>query len=368
MSNDTRSFGRANEAVTGNVADDQRDASIDVARGIAIIAIVLGHVLRGLDAAHLMDHVGWAPAADRILYLWHLSIFAFVGGVFVAKSVSKRPLRSYVGERTFKFLTVYLLWTVLQGAVLLGAARVVNNPRPLSSLLRVWAPSGQLWYLPFLAVLTLLVVPLKPWRRERAPWLLGLAAVLSVAMWGFDGGIVGTQGLGLVVFFVGGAIIGVDRLRPALRSIPTVVAAAGGIGLFALGMVAAICADPTPPTTGWEGRTASSVALGVALSILMSAAVLLVARAARSWNFLAFCGRRSLDIYLAHIILASGSRIVLVKFGVHSLELLIAVGLAAGVLGSLVVATAIRNTGLAWVFDGPAPPAWPSKRGARSRP
>jgi fucose 4-O-acetylase-like acetyltransferase len=344
----------------------QRDASLDVARGLAIIGIVLTHVLRGLNAGHLLGTGTWIPTTDRVLCLWHLSIFAFIGGIFVATSMRKRSTRTYLLERTWHFLSVYLLWTAVQGTVLLWAARVVNNPGSARSLFRVWAPTGQLWYLPYLVLITVIFVPL--WRWRPTPWLIGVAAALSVAFWGLDGGVVGTQGLGLIVFFVAGMFVGVDRLRAALQSIPVVAAGVGGVALFAAGAVIGVFGCPTPPTTGWAGRTVSSVALGVVLSVAMSAAVLMFARAARSWGFVALCGRRSLDIYLAHIILAAGCRIILVKLGVHSPVPLTAVGLTVGVVGSLLVATALRRIGLAWVFDGPKLPARLGEERRRSHP
>lgn len=345
-------------SVVGSVGNETtRDESLDVARGIAIIGIVLTHVLRGLNAAHLLGSGVWFPAADRVLCLWHLNIFAFLGGIFVATSVGKRGMRKYVQERVFQFLSVYLIWTAVQGTVLLCASDLVNKPSSVGVLLRIWAPTSQFWYMPYLALVTLVIVPWRPWRPRRAPWFIGLAAVLSVGFWGLDGGVVGAQGLGLVVFFVGGMILGVARVQAALRSIPRAAAGVGGLAVFAVGTFIAVCERPTPPTTGWSGRTVSTVALGVVLAVVMSAAMLSFARAARSWAFLAVCGRRSLDIYLAHIILASGTRIVLVRLGVHSVALLIVFCLVAGVLGSLVVATALRRAGLAWMFDGPKLPA-----------
>ena len=143
-----------------------------------------------------MGHGAWILATDRVLAFWQISVFAFLGGIFVRKSVSKRSMRTYVLDRTFRFSVIYLLWTAIQGTVLLLAARVVNNPVPIGSLLRGWIPTGQLWYLPFLAVITLVVVPMRPWRSKRAPWILGLAAVLSIAVWGLNGLVIGTQGLG----------------------------------------------------------------------------------------------------------------------------------------------------------------------------
>jgi peptidoglycan/LPS O-acetylase OafA/YrhL len=366
MTNDTNKIGLARERVASTVAEKRRDASIDVARGAAIISIVLYHVLHGLDSAHLLGHGAWIAATDRVLAFWQISVFAFLGGIFVAQSVAKYSMRMYVRERVFRFMAIYLVWTFLQGSVMLLAARVVNNPVSIGSLFRVWIPMAQLWYMPFLAAITLIVVPMRPWEPRRAPWLLGLAAVLSIALWGLNGPVIGTQGLGLVVFFVGGMILGVDRLQSALRSIPSAVAGVGGVGLFALGVVISVCASPTPPTQWGSGRTVFSVGLGVVVCVGMSAGALLMARVARSWNFLAVCGRRSVDIYLAHIILASGSRIILVKLGVHSPVLLIAVCLVAGVAGSLLVATVLRRIRLAWIFDGPPLPARFGKRSRRS--
>jgi fucose 4-O-acetylase-like acetyltransferase len=345
-----------------------RDASVDVARGISIFAIVITHVLRGLNAGHLLGNGAWIAATDRTLCLWELSIFAFLGGIFVAKSVGKRSMRMYLQERTFQFMVLYLLWTVLQGGVQLLASGVVNNPGSIVYAFRVWAPSGQLWYLPWLVLATLVFVPMKPWLPGRAPWVFGLAAALSVAFWGLDGGAIGTQGIGLVVFYVGGMIVGVDRVRSALQSTPFAAAAVGGVALVALGTIIAVYTLPTAPTIGWSERTVSTVALGVVLSVVLSAGVLLVARAVRSWGFLAYCGQRSLDIFLAHIIMASGSRIVLVHLGVHSVVLLVAVGEIVGVGGPLVLSAALRRIGLAWVFDGPKLPNRARKRSSDSRP
>lgn len=343
----------------------QRDASVDVARGIAIIGVVFAHVERGLRASHLASGA-WIIALDLVLDLYVFGVFVFLGGVFVPKSVSKRSVRTYMSERIFQFSIVYLIWMVLQGSVLLLAARMVNNPGSISSVLKVWAPTGQLWYLPFLVIVTLVFVPLRPWQPERAPWILGLAALVSVAFWGLDGGVIGTQGLGIIVFFVAGMCVGVDRLQSVLRSIPSGAAWVGGLGVFAVGVVISLYVPLTGPTYGWEARTVSTVAVGVALTVVMSASVLVFARAARSWGFVALCGRRSLDIYLAHILLASGTRIILVKLGVHSLWLLIPVCFAVGLLGSLVVSTALRRIGLGWVFDGPKLPTRSRKRSRRS--
>ncbi|OBI72182.1 acyltransferase [Mycobacterium sp. E740] len=342
----------------------QRDASLDVARGIAIIAVVLAHVLRGLNAAHLLGDGAWIKIADQVILLFSLSVFAFVGGLFVSASVRKRGLGRYLSERESQFAFVWLTWTALQGGVLLLASGVVNTPGSIGSLLRIWLPIGQLWYLPFLMLVTLIFVPMWTWLPRGGLWVFGLAAVLSLGLWGFNTGLAGIRGFALAVFMVGGVVLGADRARALLNAIPVAVAAVAGVTLFAVGVVVVTVYPDVAPPTESHVRTLFTVALGVVLSLTLSVAVLFLGRAARSWSLLALCGRRSLEIYLAHIVLASGSRIILVKLGVHSSVLLIAGGLVAGVVGALIVAAGLRRVGLAWVFDGPK---WLTQRRAPAR-
>ena len=65
----------------------ERDSRLDVARGAAIIAIVLVHVVRGLHAAGLADEAAEDMIA-RAVGIWCLSVFAFVGGAFVPRPSS----------------------------------------------------------------------------------------------------------------------------------------------------------------------------------------------------------------------------------------------------------------------------------------
>jgi peptidoglycan/LPS O-acetylase OafA/YrhL len=201
-------------------------------------------------------------------------------------------------------------------------------------------------------------VPMQPWIGRRAPWILGIAAMISVAFWGYDGGYVGMQGLGLVVFFVAGMVIGSEPVKAALDRLSPAVAAVISVSVLTIGSAIAALTAATGPTIFWDGRTIATTAIGIAVSLVTSAAALLLGHAARSLAMLALLGRRSLDIYLAHIIMASGTRIVLFHLGVTSTWVIVILCLLAGVIGSLVVASGLRRIGLGWIFDGPARPIW----------
>ena len=337
-----------------------RDSRLDIARGLSIAGVVIVHVYRGLNGAGMVEY-STTILVDRLVGFWCLVVFAFVGGTLVPRGVRGRGVASYVRDRVARFAVVYVIWALLQGSVQLLAADSVNVPPSPLSVLALWHPPGQLWYLTFLILVTLVFVPLEPWRGRRAPWVLAVAAVISVVFWGFDGGYIGTQGLGLVVFFVAGMVIGAERVTAALDRFNPVVAGVLGIVVLAVATAVGILTSATPPTFDPEGRTVVTVVVAIGVTLSTSAAVLLIGHALRSVALLAMLGRRSLDIYLAHVILAAGTRIVLVQFGVTSLWVIAPAGFAMGMVGSLIMADLARRMKLGWVFDGPS---WLSARPA----
>lgn len=330
-----------------------RDSRLDIARGLAIAGVVIVHVYRGLYGAGMVDQ-STTYLVDRLVGFWCLVVFAFVGGTLVPRGVRSRGVSVYVRDRVSRFFAVYVVWALLQGSVQLLAADSVNVPTSPLSIFAVWRPPGQLWYLTFLILVTAVFVPLQPWRRGRAPWVLSVAAVISIVFWGYDGGYVGTQGLALVVFFVAGTVCGAERVLAVLDRFKPAVA--GVVGALALAAVTAlgVLTVATPPTFDPEGRTVMTVAIAVVVTVVSSAAILLIGHSLRAVSLLALVGQRSLDIYLAHVIMAAGTRIVLGQFGVTSLWIYVPAGFLMGMVGSLIAGSVARRIKLGWVFDGPS--------------
>lgn len=345
-----------------------RDTSIDIGRGLAIIAIVMGHVIRGLGSAGLLDtasteYILW----DRGIYLFHLGVFALLGGLFMAGSVSRKGVPAYLRERLVTFFYVYVLWTLIQEVLVRSLSNtVVNTPLPWYEALALWKPQAQFWYLPFLIVTTLVLCLLRPWASTPRAIVTGtLFLLVALLRWGIPGDFFGEQGLGLLLFLAVGTLIGarrftalLSRLSPTLRAVYALGCLAATAALFAL--------TPTmPPTTaGGLERSPLAIACGLAASILAVATVLLVSSLLTGWawlaNPLAYLGRHSMEIFLAHILGASGARIVLNKLGVESAGLHLTLGILAGLAFPLVLIwlTPRLRLGLLW-----APPrAWSGAR------
>lgn len=132
----------------------QRDSSRDIARGFAIIAVVLGHVLGGLVDAGARDVPDAVAGLTRALYLTHLPVFAFVTGLLMPASIDRRGARRYLAERISTIAYLYLLWTFIQRSRGSRHVDVKNYPTTWGDVLSVWTPRAHLWLLPTLAVAT----------------------------------------------------------------------------------------------------------------------------------------------------------------------------------------------------------------------
>nr|WP_182800461.1 acyltransferase [Tessaracoccus sp. MC1679] len=205
----------------GAAPEASRDRSLDVARGIAIACVVVGHALRGLFAAGLVDpsQSVWA-VMDRALYLLHLPVFAFATGLLMPRPVERDGRARYLRARLSLLAYLFLLWTLIEGTAEVLTSSVKNVPVTWWQVLSVWRPLGPLWFLPLLMLATVVVVILSPWWGGRLRLLVvSLTVLASVAFWGWEGEFIFTRGLPLVAWFVLGALVTFDRFaRWAARS------------------------------------------------------------------------------------------------------------------------------------------------------
>lgn len=155
----------------GSIVTTARDQTIDIAKGIAIISIVLGHVIRGVVTPEQLEGGAFA-AVDNILYSFHLAVFAFLSGLFVQRAVSRRGARPYLKSRVALLLYLYFVWTLIQVAVKLLTGRLANEPIGLfEAASSFWLADTQMWFFGFLVFATVYSVLIKPWGKLRHfPW------------------------------------------------------------------------------------------------------------------------------------------------------------------------------------------------------
>lgn len=340
----------------------RRNRALDVAKGVAIIAIVVSHVLRALADTPTLDRTsGFFLEVDDALYSWHVALFALAAGVLLPRGVDKRGPTAYLRPRLVLFGYLYVVWTTLQAGAKALEGWLVNGTVDGLAFLRSFAEGyGQLWWLGFMVVASVAGAVARPWSgRRRALWTSALVGVVALAAWGWTGPWLFEEGLALLAYFWAGMLLGrhgLGRLSdsPALAVRIALAGLAVGVAALALG-------DPVPPTSWLGERTVSGIALGVLTTTALTAGVLagsvLLSRTVLV-RPLARLGKRSLDIFLGHLLAITVVLVLLDWWEVTSPGVLIVAATGAGLLLPLGVRRLGRRVGFPWLFASP----WPRSR------
>jgi fucose 4-O-acetylase-like acetyltransferase len=321
------------------VAKHQRIGFLDVAKGMGILLVVMGHCLGGLHDASLLDNTSFGWHVFYFIYCFHMPLFFFLSGSLVEARIRTKPLR-FLQANVTRIAYPYFLWGLVQTTVLLLASNLINHPihdSIISALGRIfWAPPGQFWFLYVLFLLHMTAL-LTIWLGGRTLFALAFTVLYAVsAISPATSDIVSNYVSGSsILFYVlgvcfGGSIIG---WRGKLQQ-PYVWALIS----FVLFLTAA--------WQGWIwGQDWYSYAT-LPAAFAGSAAVLLAARSDAFCNnqWLVYLGRRSMPIYVLHVLFVAGTRIVLDKFfHISGLGLILPTIFLAGVIGPLLVDRAART-------------------------
>lgn len=334
----------------------QRVAAIDVARAVAIIGVAANHSIDGMLNAGLIGADHTLAAVNSALYLFRMPALAFLLGLFVPRAVTRRGAAGYVRERAALMLYLYLLWYLVQSLAELATNEVKNVPREPGATWRVWEPFAHLWFLPFLIVTSVVLAVLRPWQSPARRLLGGGGlALASLLTWGWNPTLFGLTGLSLLAFAAAGAMVGLARLGAWMQGPVWAWTAVGLLGAASLGLL--LQADVVPSTLPAEvGLPERALSLGAAVAgtVALLAVSVLLARVPPLRGLLAAIGRRTLPVYLAHVLVVAGVRIVLVQLGVDQPYVIALVAVAAGVGIPFAVATLTAGRPWAnWLFDLP---------------
>lgn len=334
-----------------------RSPEIDALRGLAITLVVGSHVVLGcIESGALADDHPLALAYDWS-HPFRVAAMVLVAGLFIHGALTKTTAWRYLASRGIVFGWLYLVWFVIQTGAELATNPWRNDPiTSWTQVVDVWNPPAQLYFFPTLWVCTALVVLARGLAvlRDR-PWLIVFAATaLALATWGWAPPVIGLQFVSLVVFLALGNAVGLRRF--------TVFMAQPALVWIALGGAALVLYCSLQPTTlsgpnqysalPLAGRLSDLVASCTGVVVICGAAVL-IARTRVTLGVAAHLGVHSSAVFLAHIVVAAGTRIVLTALDTPVLVTVI----VAWTLGILVPLALVHNAGrlrCRWLFEPPA--------------
>ena len=309
---------------------------LDVAKGLGIVLVVLGHTERGLVASGIAPE-SWRSGLDFYLYTFHMPLFMFLAGLNVPQSL-RAGARRFILRKLATIVWPYVLWSMILGTVGILLSSHTNNPGDWSDLWRIgWRPISPFWFLYVIFIYSALVA------------VTGVRMVvlgpLSILAFGlgliFKNDSLVQQLLHFLIFFVAGAL-SATRLQTiqatANESGPWWVAVAMA-AWFGISWAVAAPSDY---------RYFSAWGLPSALlgTVFVIALALNVSGPART--MLAALGRASMPIYVMHILATAGTRIVLTRLDLTDSPIVyVVVGTMAGVLAPYAAYRVVRR--LRWL-------------------
>ncbi|HET7193019.1 MAG TPA: acyltransferase family protein [Pseudolabrys sp.] len=321
---------------------DGRIDWVDYAKGFCIIFVVMMHSTLGVEAA--AGHEGWLHPVVAFALPFRMPDFFLISGLFLA-NVIDRPWRQYADRKVVHFAYFYLLWMTIQFAV--KAPGMVHEQGAIDVarlyVLSLIDPFGTLW---FIYLLPVFFVFIKLTRRVPFPviWLFGAALEIAHINTGW---MVPDEFAARFVYCYTGYIFAkpIFALTARAQAQPLV----GLAGLFVWGLL-----NGTVVHLGYEILPFVSLGLGLAGACAVVTVASLMAKA-DLFKPLRYCGRNSIVIYLGFFLPMAATRAVLLKSGlIADVGTISAVVTAVGVLGSLCMFWALRETPARFLFDRPS--------------
>lgn len=315
---------------------------LDAARGIGIVLVVFGHVLRGLFGADIATDPTW-HAIDYKLYTFHMPLFFLLAGVSVTFGRAQ-PARDFLKNKIWTVAYPYFLWSLIQGGIMIAMSSHTNsgyNPSVLWSI--GWEPIAQFWFL-YVLMLCHLTMPVLTLHIPILPYVVA-GGLIGSSFFAPDSA---SQRILHSLSFYAAGIWLADRIKglPPLNSLWPIV---GALAIFGLCSVAAFNLDPV--NTKHVGAAPAAIA-GVVATLLIARA--LKSRAAR---YCAALGAASMTIYVLHILFGAGVRIALIKLNApDNVWLHVFAGVLIALIGPLLIHILLARRNLLWPLGLASPP------------
>lgn len=332
-------------------SSDGRDRAVDIARGIGIALVVLGHAWVGLGGALGPDVA--RDAALIFVYTFHMALFFVLSGAFAARSASE-PRAAFVRRLWRGFVHPYLLWSL----ILLGTGYLMrghtNTPvERLDPVAILYRPPAVMW---FLYVLLGAFVLLRVTARRSAPARLLLAVALAIGGYFLSFWLTGH--LRFVGLFLLAAQFGLPSPRMLARRGPLWAS----IAVMAATAVLA-WREAAHGLAGYPGQSIVYLPAAFAGPWLVLRASAGLARSVERGGpggplgrLLSTLGRHTLPIFVLHILFTAGVRIALMRLGVRDAWSIGIAATGAGVFVPLGLALAARRLGVSHCLAWPAAP------------
>jgi fucose 4-O-acetylase-like acetyltransferase len=317
---------------------------IDYAKGVGIIFVVFGHVIKGLYSAKLINPVFFYYAVNFV-YSFHMPLFFILSGYFFVKSFLKRGTREFILNKFETILYPFVIWSLLQTFIEIKLSAYTNNHVKSSELLTcLYLPRSQFWFLFALFFINILCVFFfklsKKWGVLFSICVCVVYYLMNYQLYVFDKTFVN------LIYFTFGIVLSQRNnitkqlLQNAYIFLLNIVIFSGSLYLYF-----------NFTKTEWYNLLLPQLS-GSFVIIYVSERMC----NHKAFSIIQYLGVNSLIIYLVHMLAGNGTRIFLNKvLHIQNSSIHIIAGTILGLLIPLMVyKLAMMTKYLSWLFQFPA--------------
>ncbi len=136
--------------------EKERLRSLDIAKGIAIILVVMGHAIPDATTKQGISSESLA-LLHSLIYSFHMPLFFLISGYFVNTLSTARSRKAQVWRKFQRLMVPYIFVGLAYAPCKLLLSRFANDPFQLSNLWKMVIgvnPDGELWFLYSLFVIS----------------------------------------------------------------------------------------------------------------------------------------------------------------------------------------------------------------------
>ncbi|WP_413666317.1 acyltransferase family protein [Mucilaginibacter sp. Mucisp86] len=322
---------------------------IDYAKGLGIILVVFGHVIKGLITVKLIDPTFFYYSVNFV-YSFHMPLFFVLSGYFFLNSFNKRGTWPFVKIKLETIAYPFVIWSIIQTVIEIKLSAYTNNHLHSDVLAScLYIPRSQFWFLYalfFINILNVLFFKItKKWGLLISLMVWIAYYIMPAAVHDFGKDTFEKVFVNLIYFQTGIFLSQYAGLTKKIIS--------NGY-LFILNLIIYSCSLYiyfNYPHTAWYNE------IFCQLSGCFSVFFICEFLAQKSiLKFLEYLGINSLAIYLVHLLAGNGCRIVLSKFlHINNSAILIVSGVLIGLIVPLIVYNiAMKSKYTSWLFAFPA--------------
>lgn len=320
-------------------APTPRSLTQDIAKALAIILVVYGHMWIGLKNAALTPETGFLANLNFALYTFHMPLFFALAGYNAYTSLQKRTDAEFATGRFWSLAYPYIIWSIFQWGVLTVMASFVNMPLEDDLLtILLFHPLAQFWFLYVLIACNVLLIA---FRRPIWLFLSAAAFLLVISSPTPNNPLIGywpLVGMHFIFFAAGYTIQAVPQFTTRVREYHNKIKAS--LPPFAIYLPILVTAFIVNVIMGLQVIPHAPVSLymlpasaaGIALILILSQWL----GTTKAAHCLAWLGQRSMGIFVMHILVTAATRIALTKLGISHVPVLLTVGTIAATAAPLV--------------------------------